>query len=206
MEKYKKILLVLAGLIIVAGIVVTAVFGLNKGFEYSDLKQIQIYCATDVNIEDIREITNVVFGKERVALQKVELFNDEISITAKEISAEQVKKVVEFTNQEYGVKNSAEDINIRNLPAINIMDTVKPYILPIIMSLAVLLVYIGVKYRKQGVLKSVFKTLGIVILVEAIYYSLIAITRMPINRYSMPLGLAILLVTLTIMIYKLEKK
>lgn len=206
MTKNKKILLSIVAVIIVIGIVVTAVFGLNKGTEYATSKQVKIYLATDVNMEQVRAITNEVFGTQPVTLQKVELFNDEISITTKEITDEQLAKLVELTNKEYNLNNKTSDLQIFTISGANVMDSVIPYILPIGIALVIILVYMGIKYRNHGIINSVVTPLGWVVLVEAIYYSVIAITRMPINRYTMPLALAILLITLTVIIYKLENK
>lgn len=206
MTKNKKILLSIVAVIIVIGIVVTAVFGLNKGTEYATSKQVKIYLATDVNIEQIRLITNEVFGTQPVTLQKVELFNDEVSITTKEITDEQLSKLVELTNKEYNLTNKASDLQVITISGANVMDSIIPYMLPVGIALVIILVYMGIKYRKHGIMNSVVTPLGWVVLVEAIYYSVIAITRMPINRYTMPLALAILLITLTAIIYKLENK
>lgn len=206
MAKNRKILLCIAVIIIVAGIIVTAVFGLNKGMDYSASKQVKIYLATDVDINKIREITDEVFGTQKVVLQKVELFNDEISITTKDITEEQLSKLVQLTNKEYNLDNKTSDLEVVTISGANIMDTIYPYFLPIIISLVIILVYIGIKYKKQGPVKVILTTLGWSVLVEAIYYSIIAISRMPINRYTMPIGLAILLITLTTIIYKFENK
>lgn len=205
MKRNKKILLVLSAIIIIAGIIVTWVFGLNKGLDYSESKQVKIYLATDVNVEEIRQITDEVFGSERVILQKVELFNDEISITTKNISEEQLTKLVELTNQKYGLENKASEVNIITISGVNVLDTIIPYIVPIIIALVLIVIYMAIKYKGKGIFKVIFSTLGIVVLIEAIYYSLIAITRIPINRYTMPIGLAILLITLTTLVYNFEK-
>lgn len=206
MNNIKKIVTLIIAIIIIAGIVVTAVFGINKGVDYSDLKQVQIYCATDVNTSEIKSITDEVFGKERVSLQKVELFNDEISITTKSISSEQLEKLNKLINEKYNLENKVENIEIKTIPGANVMDTITPYITPIVISLVVILIYMGIKYRELGFVKSIVKPLGLVILIEALYYSLIAIARIPVNRYTIPFALAILVVTLTTIIYKLEKK
>lgn len=205
MKRNKKILLVLSAIIIIAGIIVTSVFGLNKGLDYSETKQVKIYLATDVNVEEIRQITDEVFGNERVILQKVELFNDEISITTKNISEEQLTKLVELTNQKYGLENKASEVNVITIAGVNVLDAIIPYIVPIIIALVLIVIYMAIKYKEKGVFKVIFSTLGIVVLIEAIYYSLIAITRIPINRYTMPIGLAILLITLTTLVYNFEK-
>lgn len=205
MTKMKKILLVIACVVIVAGIVVTAVFGLNKGIEYSNSKQVKIYLAADVNLEKIKGITNEVFGNQAVLLQKVELFNDEVSITAKDINEDQLAKLVEYTNQEFNLKNSVSDMEIISVPGIDVMDTVVPYIIPVVIVLAIILLYMGIRFKSEGIVKSVVLPLGWVVLVEAVYYSLIAIARIPVSRYTMPIALAVLLATLTTLIYKKEK-
>jgi len=206
MTNREKILIGLLVVIIVAGIIVTAIFGINKGTEYKDMKQVDFYLGTDVNIEDVRNITNDVFGNQKVILKKVEYFNDRISISTENISEEQLSNLVKEINEVYNLDNTEDSVDIVTIPGLNIIDTVIPYIAPILISLAIILVYIAIRFKKLGVIKVIFTSLFWVALVIDICYSVIAIIRIPINIYAMPIAVGIMLGTLTVVIYKYEKK
>lgn len=206
MTRNKKILLGIIAIIIIAGIIVTVVLGLNKGMYYTDSEQVEIYLGKDVDLNKLREITNEVFGDEKVVLQVIDYFNDQISITTKKITDDQLSKLVELTNQEYNLTNQSSDFEIIMIPGVSIYDTVTPYIIPLSIAMFIILVYIIIKYRKLGILKIVLIPVISILIVEALYYSIIAITRVPVNRYTLPIGLAILLITLTVNIYNLENR
>ena len=206
MTRNKKILLCIAAIIIVAGIIVKAVAGLNIGTTYADSKQIKLYIATDVNTEQIKSITDTVFQGQPVEIQVVELFNDEVAITTNQITDEQLQEFVTITNQEFNLNNTVSNITVTEIPGIELNDIVIPYILPVCISLAIVLLYMGIKYKKEGIKNSVLIPLGIVVLIEILYYSLISIFRIPVNRYTMPIAIGILLITLTAIIFKKENE
>ena len=206
MTKNKKIILFISIIIIVIGIVVTFVAGFNKGTEYKSMQQVTIYLGTDVDVEKIRSITDVVFGRQPVAIQKVELFNDTVAIATESITDEQLAKLIDYTNQEYGLKNNAETTEVTTIPGDSLRDKVVPYALPVILSLAIILIYMGVKakIKKENILNAVLTPLCWTILVEGILFSIIAICRIPVNMLTMPIAIAIMIITLTVVAYRLE--
>ena len=206
MTKNKKIILFISIIIIVIGIVVTFVAGFNKGTEYKSMRQVTIYLGTDVDVEKIRSITDVVFGRQPVAIQKVELFNDTVAIATESITDEQLAKLIDYTNQEYGLKNNAETTEVTTIPGDSLRDKVVPYALPVILSLAIILIYMGVKakIKKENILNAVLTPLCWTILVEGILFSIIAICRIPVNMLTMPIAIAIMIITLTVVAYRLE--
>ena len=61
-------------------------------------------------------------------------------------------------------------------------------------------------YKKLGVLKTLVTYILSIGAVEMILLSIIAITRLPINRFVIPVGLLLLIVIITILGFKNEKK
>ena len=82
----QKILIAIIALIIIVGAVIIATIGLNFDFRLQESKKIELYLETEFEIKDIKDITNEVFGNEPVMIQKVEVYEDSVSITAKEIT------------------------------------------------------------------------------------------------------------------------
>ena len=62
------------------------------------------------------------------------------------------------------------------------------------------------RYKKIGSTKTILKTLGMVILMQAILLSIIAIARIPIGRVTIPLVLGVYLLTLIGLTTSFEKQ
>ena len=72
--------------------------------------------------------------------------------------------------------------------------------------MAIILVYVGIRYRKLGVVKTILTYIVSILAVEMVYLSILAIIRYPINRIVIPIGLVILVTVVTILGFANEKK
>lgn len=207
----KKVIYGILACVIVVGIIITATIGLNVDIVYSKNVEIDAYIGKTADIKDIKQIAKEVFGGEKMIVQKIELFDDMFSITMKDKSDEELnEKVEQFVsklNEKYSTELKADnDITIVHNPKIRLSSIIKPYILPIAISTVIILVFAGIRYRKLGILKIVISYLGYLLFVEGVYFGLLAITRFPINRFVIPIGLAIMIVIFTTLSFKNEQK
>ena len=205
MDKKKKILYTVIALIIVVGILITCIWGFNVNISYAEHKQVDIYIGKEFNSEDINKIAKEVLGKQEIRVQKVEVYEDMVSINAKEITNEQLEQINQKINEKYELENKADSLTITSVPKIRLLDEIKPYITPIIISAVIIIVYSVIRYRKIGVLKLLISLVKSLVLPQAIYFSILAITRLPICRLTMPVALVILVVTLFVEYNNLEK-
>lgn len=196
MTKKSKILIIIIAIVIIAGIIVTATVGLNFDLRYRDSKRIELYLQTDFNISDIKQITDEVMPGEDVILQKVEVYEDTVSITAKDITDEQKQSLIDKVNEKYGTELSADSITIETTPNTRGRDIVKPYITPFGIATLIILVYMAVRYYKLGVIKTLLKTIVILIVAQAVLLSVMAIIRIPIGFITIPLVITVYLLTL----------
>lgn len=206
----KKIVYIILACIIIIGTVITLTMGLKADIIYSKNTEIDIYIGKQVNKEEINNIVNEIFPKERVIVQQIELFEDMVSITIPEKSDEDLKSQIEQLNtkinEKYGTENKVEDIKIIHNPKIKLSSIIKPYIIPIAISASIILLYVIVRYRKLGILKIIISYLLSIGAVEAVFLSILAITRFPINRLVVPIGLMLYVITLTILGFINENK
>ena len=207
----KKVIYGILACVIVVGIIITATIGLNVDIVYSKNVEIDAYIGKTADIKDIKQIAKEVFGGEKMIVQKIELFDDMFSISMKDKSDEELnEKVEQFVsklNEKYSTELKADnDITIVHNPKIRLSSIIKPYILPIAISTVIILVFAGIRYRKLGILKIVISYLGYLLFVEGVYFGLLAITRFPINRFVIPIGLAIMIVIFTTLSFKNEQK
>ena len=211
--KNKTIIKIILVLIILAGIVVTCINGLNFGLNYGAHKDIDVYIGQEFKKQDIYDIVKEVVGNQEIQLQKVELYEDMVSISIKDITDEQLESLNAMINQKYGIDNSIEEIIVTNVPSVKLIDLIKPYILPIIISLAIIIIYILIynviyanKGREVNNTKVIVKFIISTIKVELLYLSILAIVRLPINRLTISLAIVIYIINTITILLKLEKE
>ncbi len=194
--KSKQLKIILITLVIIAGIVMIAVKGFNFDLKYQDTQRVELYLKTEFNISDIRQITDEVFGNQKVMIQKVEVFEDSVSITTTSISDEQKSNLITKVNEKYGTELTAEDTKVEDIGHTRGRDIIKPYILPFVVAVVIVLIYLGIRYYKLNIAKVIAKSIGIMVLAQVLLFSVIAITRIPIGRLTIPMVILIYLLTL----------
>ena len=183
-EKNKKIFTIaIIILIIAAGIIVTAVFVFNKELKYSQTQYIDVYVGQEIDQSKIKNIANEVLGKNNI-VQTVEIYRDMATIRTKSISEEQKNDLVNKIKENYEFEQTSEDTTIKVAPETRIRDMYKQYVLPFIISAVIVLIYIVIRYYKVGILKVLSRTVCIPIIGELILLSVIAITRIPVGRFT----------------------
>ena len=205
-SKKAKIIAILIAIIVIAGIIVIAKAGLNFELAYQETQKIQLYIQKDFEISDIKQIINEVMPNTQTVVQKVEVYKDTVSIIAKEITDEQKSNLINKVNEKYGTEIKAEDIDITNIPHTRGRDIVKPYIIPFVIATAIILVYMAIRYRKLGMIKTLVKTAIILVLAQATLLSIIAIARIPIGKITIPLVLIVYVASLFGITTKFEKQ
>lgn len=206
--KNKTIIGIIFALIIMAGIVITFIWGLNFDLIYSNHKEIDIYIGQEFENQDIYEIVKDTIGDQRIIVQKVELYEDMVSISIKDITDEQLENLNTKINEKYGIENTVESIEVTDVPNVRGRDLVKPYILPITISLAIIIVYLFV-YNKvmktEKAIRETLKVIGTIIGVQLLYLAVLAITRLTINRLTIPFAMALYIITTIVILAKAQK-
>ena len=158
-------------------------------------------------INDIKNITNEVFGKSKVEIQKAGDFNDNVVIKVSEdVTNEQKESLNTKINEKYGVENTVDSIDVNYIPRFRLLDVVKPYVIPLLISTVIILVYMAIRFRKIGVSKVLYQAIVLTGLAELLYFSIIAITRYPLNRLVMPVAVVIYIIILTVLTGMFEKQ
>ena len=205
MKKKNVIILAIAMIIIIAGIIVTSTIGFNKQLRYQDSQKIDIYVASEVDVNKIKSIANEVLGKQNM-VQTIEIYQDMVTIRAKSISDEQKDSIVNKVKENYEFEQTAEKTEVKDIPATRIRDMFKKYILPFILSFIIILVYMVVRYREKGILNVLLQTIAIPAFCEILLISLIVITRIPVGVYTPTLVLVVYLASITYTVIRVEKQ
>lgn len=207
MKDNKKILYIILACVIIIGAVIIGVKGLNFGLKYEPNKQIEVYIGKEFDNNEIKQIVKEVIGNKQVIVQKVEVYEEMVSITVKEMSDAQIQELNNKINEKYDIENTvSEDFIITENTNLRGRDLVKPFIFPIALSLVIILVYAAIRYRKINIFEILVKLFGINILAQLLYVSMLAITRLPVNILTVPTAIAIYTIITLVIFNELETK
>lgn len=203
-QKETKILVVLIAIILIIGAVIIFTKGLAFELKYQDNKKIEINLGKEFEEKDIRGITNAVFGKQQVIIQPIEVYKDAISITTTDISEEQKTELVTKINEKYELELAVDDIEIEEISHIRGRDIVKPYIIPFGLVTIIILGYLLIRYYKLNSFEVLTQSIGIIVLAQLVLLGIMAITRMPIGKFTIPSVLLVYMLSTYICTTKFE--
>ena len=202
----KKIILLGIILLIIAGIVVVALKGVKVSLVLQQHEEINIYVGKPTELKEMKSVCKEVFGDKQFVLMDIDTFNDAYSINVESFTNEEKQALLTKVNEKFEVELTEEDISEKTLSNIRVRDMVEPYVKPVIISVLIIIVYMIIRFRKEKVAKLLGKIFGIVILTEAVIFSIIAIARIPLSATMINLMAVIAIVELCIYINKLENK
>ena len=212
----KKIIGIIILAIILIGIIITAIFGLNFDLKYREHKEIEIYIKQEFNNNDIKEICKEVLDNKQVYVSKIELYEDMACVIVEDISDEELEKINTRINEKYGCDNKVEDLVVTQIPREKGRDIIKPYIKPIIISFVIIELYVlvylfiyknyGKEVKEINITKCMLELLAATLIVGLLYSSILAITRLPVNRLTLPIGVLILFIPSVLKFINNEKQ
>lgn len=201
----KKVIQILLICLIIAGIIVISTIGFNVGIKYSGNTQININIGTEFKIEDIRKITNEVFGNKTVLISQVELYKDMVQLTVKEASEEQITNLNNKINEKYNLENELSDVIVTHNPNVRLRTIIIPYILPVAIVSILTIAFAMIVYRKLGVWQVLYESAMAIVAPQAILSSIYAVTRLPINRLTTVIALVIYIASITLIMVHFNK-
>ena len=169
--------------------------GFNLGSEYNNYTMINIYMTETSNIEDIRNIADEAINSD-FEVSYTDEFNDTASIKVNSITDEELTNLKNKLKEKYSFDDIENNVIAINMPSANIFDLVKPYIAPMSLALLLSLIYFVIAFRKTGIVEALFMPIITVIGIEALYISIIAIFRIPVTQYIIPIGILLFILTL----------
>ena len=204
-KNIKIIVISIMTLVILAGIVVTGIYGFNKELKYSQSQSIDVYIEQEVDVSKIKEIVKENLGNSNNMVQTVEIYKDLVTIRAKEITDEQKNNIVNKIKENYEFSQTAEDTTINTVPATKLIDMYKKYIVPFAISGVLVLMYMAIRYYKKGILKVIGRTIIFPIFGELFLLSIIALARIPVGRFTPVLVIAMYIASILMVIKQNEK-
>lgn len=191
----KIIICIIAIVIMCVGAVMANVIGFNKGLEYGDYTRILVYMNKESNLDDVKGIVSDVFGG-RFEVSYTDEFKDTVSIKAQGISDEQIENLKNKLKEKYEFEDDAEYMITLNTASIGTFELIKDYIKPVAISYVLILVYFAFAYRKLGLVNGLVIPAIAIIIINSLYVSIIAICRIPLNSFIIPLGVLLYIASL----------
>ena len=201
--KFKTILLAISILVIIAGAVALYVAGFEKSIEYKAGTRIEIYIPEGYEKQDIINISKESFETDKILFSEIEKVNKVAGIKVTKYSEEELDTYINKIIEKYEIDKEEVEYYEIIVPETKISTIINPYVLPVILITVLSLIYVIIKnYKSNNKIKIPLKVLGILVITLSIYFSLISIFRLQISIYTMPLALAIYIVTLLIAVNK----
>ena len=200
----KKIVCLIAIIIIIIGAIICKTKGFNIELMYSNRQSLNISSSTELDVSKIEEISKEILTDRKVKVQKLERFGNALQITAETISDEEKENIINKINEELGSNISNDNATVETIANTKIRDILKPYILPAIVTFAAVLLYFLIVYNKIGLNKVLLNGIFVPIIVELVYYSLIAITRVEFGRITNSIAIGIYIITIGALAIKFQ--
>lgn len=196
MKNKNLIIYIVICLIIIAGVAVWEAKGFRTEMQFAPRKQIELTNYTGIQISDMESIASEVLGNTNFMVEPVETFGNAVVIIAKDITEEQRNDIVTKFNEKYSTDLKSEYIEIKQIPFTRIKDVIKRFILPGIITLAMVLIYFVIRFRKIGWKKVTIRTLLLPAVAELLLFSIISIVRMPFSRLTVALGIGLYIISI----------
>lgn len=200
-----KVLVVLIAIILVVGAIMIFTKGLAFELKYQETQKIEVNLGKEFAESDIRAITNEVLGKQKVKIQAIEVYKDAVSITTTQITEEQKTQLITKLNEKYATELKAEDVIIETVAHTRGRDIIKPYIFPFGVATIIILGYLVIRYKKINSLEVLTQSIGIIVLAQLVLLGIMAITRMPIGKFTIPTVLLVYMLSTYICTTKFEE-
>lgn len=206
LEKNKKVLIILLILIILSGIIVISTIGFKKSPEYTAGTKIEIYIPKGYEKKDIIDIAKKSFNNKKIVFYELEKLNQVACIKIDEYT-EELTSFKNEISQKYSIETEKLEIYEVKVPETRISSLIVPYIMPTIITVLVALVYVFIRnLNSDNKLKNMLNIIISFVVVEGLYFSLIAIIRIPFGILTMPFALMIFIITLLIQANYINKK
>jgi len=204
--KKNRLVYVIVAIIIIAGVINTYLNKFTFSLAYDSSVRMDVYIGKDYDTEEVRNLVKETIGTNDIIIQKVETFNDMVAITARELSEEQKKNIIDKINEKYETEITLDEVSVTNIPHYDGTDLLNRYMLPMVISAIVIVIYIAIRYNKLGIVKIPVRTILWSIIVELLYVSIISLARIPVSFYTIPLGIIIEIIVLIALVNVFEKE
>ena len=189
MTKAKKLSLLISIILVIIGAILFAVMGFNYDLSYGQAKRIVVPMKDDFVLEDYKAIAKEIYGNAKV--ETISVFREDVSIKVKDTTDEQLDSLIAKINEKYGYEYTKDDLTVTELSKVEVIDIMKPAIIPVMITLLIALVY-----KKMGVLHIILNLLVPVVIMQLLVFAIYLICRIPVTNILLPVSLVVYAISL----------
>lgn len=202
----KSVALIILILIIISGIITVGVVGFEKSSDYSSGTRLEVYIPKGYEKQDVISIAKESFENKEISFYEIEKLNQVAGIKVKKYTKDELDNFKTKIAEKYEMDKKEIELHEVSVPTTRISSVVTPYVLPMILVTGLSLIYVGIRnFKSNERLKILLKVLAAITIVVGLYFSIIALFRLPFGIYTMPLALAIYVITLLISVKNSRK-
>lgn len=202
----KRIILIILILIIISGIITVGVAGFEKSSDYTPGTRLEVYIPKGYDKQEVINLAKESFANKEISFYEIEKLNQVAGIKVKEYTKDELDNFKTKISDKYEMDKEELELYEVLVPTTRISSIVMPYVIPVLLVTVLSLVYIGIRnFKSNEKLKISLKVLATIAIVLGLYFSVIALLRLPFGIYTMPLALAIYVITLLISVNNSRK-
>lgn len=202
----KSVALIIFILIIISGIITVGVAGFEKSSDYATGTRLEVYIPKGYEKQDVISIAKESFENKEISFYEIEKLNQVAGIKVKKYTKDELDNFKTKIAEKYEMDKKEIELHEVSVPTTRISSIVTPYVLPMILVTGLSLIYVGIRnFKSNERLKILLKVLVTITIVIGLYFSIIALFRLPFGIYTMPLALAIYVITLLISVNNSRK-
>ena len=198
-----KVIAIILAIVIIIGIVMAYTKGIKKDILYSDSTKIEL-TVDKLNIDEIKKVAKEAFGENKVKIQTIGDFEEELAIIVVDMQDEALDNFQNKINELNG--GEEKNIELTYVGKVQFRSIIKPYIMPVTITTLIIVLYMAIRYRKFGIAKQILYPIISSLVVELIYFSILVIVQIPIGIWTMPLAIFIYIITMIVAIQKTHSK
>lgn len=204
-KKMIKIGIVIA--VIIIGVTIMALSHFKFDLYYGKNTRVEIYLGKQFDVTEVESKVKEVLKDKKTITEVAGAFSDTISLTTTEITDEEVDAILSKLNETYGTELSKDlDTEIIRNGNIRGRDIYSPYI--VLSSIAVILqvIVLATLYRKKiAIPRIILTSIGTAVLGQFLYFIILSITGMEINRMIPASSVAIYIFSMVYLTSQFEK-
>lgn len=197
--KKNNITLLVLIVLIIAGMIILGISGFEKSPDLKAATKIEVYIPHGYEKQDIVSIAQQSFDENYLAFEEVEKLNQIVGIKVDDYTEEQLNDFKAKISEKYEINEEDLEIYEIPMPTVRVSTLVMPYVFPVTLVTVLSLIYILFRnLSSENKWKTVLKIVLTLAIVLGAYFSLILIFGLPFGNYTMPLALAIYIITLIV--------
>ena len=202
----KKIVILGLILLIIAGLIVVSLKGFQVSLMFGKHESVELKVGKEIDIKIVQEICDQIFDNEKYVIKELEVFGDSFQLNIKSITDDEKTNLINQVNEKFQTQKTVDDLKVHSVSNRRIRDVIKPYMMPMVIVFAIVMIYTLIRFRKIDAFKLIIDYIWKIILTEIILLSAVAIIRIPVNDVLINLFMIVAIVELVYFISKNEKK